>query len=666
MKRRESDLSVTEGAMKAHCAEEAKRRNDVHTALAKKVSESRDDTNRVLSFLQQTVNSSMERMTNQQHIFKTRIKQQESDQKERFAGYRAELLAVGQQRLKMLDDMITAQRAADEDTQLKQKAEIMRLKENLNRLADAKQKSLDDKQAQLAADAKKAQSSFADRLHMRETELKNARARRQADRQNRRTELHTNFKRDLIHKQELIDSDNSAKLTEFVASCQIPHPFATEIKDHESILGRTTATLNFLNRQIAIAHEDHKKKLTMLSGECSRLEKAKRQIERRRKTETQAIDHEYEMKIQIEQVNLLNAIENIAKLYDADENERGAEIIHGIRQVRETNNHTDTLLLRARHGLRALKQEFAATCADLRGELRRLESGTHESELKQKIEDRRTVAASKLSDLEKRMALKCDNLRKTCATQNSNHEKSLINCQSTMAADNAALEKKSHEIHEEKASLRTHESAEIQKITAEYQVQTVKSIRDHEIDVQRMQQRIASAIHQRDELETKYANEEENQMKQSRAEFDSRCREHSDTNNTVFTALRAKNLELSKTISLLSDRANDAELHLSDPMPRHGEQRKIDNLNSKIQSLDDLSDAAFETLYTTIREAPTIRREVQSVPIPEAETSRPSSSRMARNPNNSISRGSRRESNRLLTPVEPKTRKKSQVLITRQ
>jgi hypothetical protein len=94
--------------MKTRCAVEAKRRNDFHVSLAMKVGECSDDANRVISLFQQMVNSSIERITNRQLIFKKKIKQEENDQKQRFGRCREELLAVDQQRLKMLDDVIGA------------------------------------------------------------------------------------------------------------------------------------------------------------------------------------------------------------------------------------------------------------------------------------------------------------------------------------------------------------------------------------------------------------------------------------------------------------------------------------------------------------------------------------------------------------------------------
>jgi hypothetical protein len=477
-------------------------------------------------------------------------------------------------------------------------------------------------------------------------------AGRQYEKQKRIGELQSNFHNELIHRQQLMDSDHEVKLTEFTENCQKEQPEANESAMHSLSMNKTKARFDFVNRQITLLHEEHKAKMIALSSEISGLAKAKRQFERRKKKETQNIDDEFEMNIQIEQVHLRNMIENLAKLYDKEENERGCQIIEAIRQVREAHNRTDDLLFRGRNELNALKQSFVKSCSHHRIELGYIESGGKEKDLLQKIEQQKSIMAVRLSDIETRMHRVKESLAQSRAKQNAIDQTAILSIQSLISADTSGHATKCQLIQEEKTMVVAQERAEMDRITLEFQERREKSIFKHKTNVQAHQQRISSAVKQRDELAKQFTAEQEQLQLQNHAILEQRRRDNPH--------LQAKSSDLST--GLLSKSVNSAEIPHWAHTPSMGNRHKIDSLLSQIQSLDAMTESAFESFFVAIKNGPTDTQKARQISPPEHDSVRSRSSRSARNPNNSVSRGSRPDSSRPYVPVEPKFRRRTPIL----
>jgi hypothetical protein len=97
----------------------------------------------------------------------------------------------------------------------------------------------------------------------------------------------------------------------------------------------------------------NQQQLSKYDTELSTLEKTRRQLERRIESEIRQIDDEYERMIQVEEVKLSQKIENISRLYDSDENQRGREVVEIIRKLNEIRMRTATAL---KDKARALEQ----------------------------------------------------------------------------------------------------------------------------------------------------------------------------------------------------------------------------------------------------------------------------------------------------------------------
>jgi hypothetical protein len=355
-----------------------------------------------------------------------------------------------------------------------------------------------------------------------------------------------------------------------------------------------------VNRQITILKEEHAAKCSALSNELSRLAKAKRQFERRKKTEKQKIDSDFEMKIQVQQVNLKSAIENIARLYDEDENDRGCQIIEAIRQVRETHNRTHDLLLQGRSELNAMKQSSDSSSADYRAAISHIGSGGNARDLLQRIERQKSVTEMQLLDLEARMNGVQESIGQTLAQQKSANQNIVLDIQSIISADQTKYETQCRIIQEEKSDVITHERMEIDRITHESEQKKERSVRNHSTDMQRHQQRIESAIKQRDEVAAQLTATAQHRVYRDEAKV------RTNQMAPLGTEMIAHILSLSRS-------------DVSGRNPPLREHRKMETLVSQIRSLDTMIQSSFEYAFSAIRDGPRDKQTPDnSLPIPDS------------------------------------------------
>jgi hypothetical protein len=115
--------------------------------------------------------------------------------------------------------------------------------------------------------------------------------------------------------------------------------------------------------------------------------KSRRQFERRKRSETQAIDEEYERGIQIAQVGLRDRIENLSKLYTKEENERASEIIEARRRIYQLDHRLFQARLAAKREVEAFKKKCETRKSSLHNRIQDLLSGSREHEIAEKITD---------------------------------------------------------------------------------------------------------------------------------------------------------------------------------------------------------------------------------------------------------------------------------------
>jgi uncharacterized protein YegL len=125
-------------------------------------------------------------------------------------------------------------------------------------------------------------------------------------------------------------------------------------------------------------------------------------------------------------------------------------------------------------------------------------------------------------------------------------------------------------------------------------------------------------------------------------------------NTAAFAQSRAMSDSLSEKLTALSTQVNDKELLMLEPQSRPEEIQKIQQINGRIHTLDDATESVFSGFFKMIRQSPS---SVERAEAPQALCP------AVRISSNSSSPASRRDSLRVVTPIESRHRKRPQVMI---
>jgi hypothetical protein len=214
---------------------------------------------------------------------------------------------------------------------------------------------------------------------------------------------------------------------------------------------------------------------------------------------------------------------------------------------------------------------------------------------------------------------------------------------------------------------RVEEQLEIDEVQAEHAKQIENRERAHAFDVSQLMLRIESANGQQEKLRAEYAQGREDQLTQDRAELAAKIAENGQSDSAFFADARARADQLGEIVARLSREIVDAQLRLSVPEQREAEQKRIEAFRMKLKTVRADTEAVFDAFIVAILEAP---NHVVAPEVPEVFETPQSTPRAnlhsSRSLNNSNSIGLRRDFSILLTPVEPKGRKRPQVLVTPQ
>lgn len=255
------------------------------------------------------------------------------------------------------NDSNNSQPIQTEDSQISEQKLIENLQEKFKETEEKQKKEFQEKFQKTRKDIEDYRNSTKSRQEQRVKELEMSKSRREKDKQKKIDELSEKNKKDIENKIEEKSKEKQAKVNKLVDSVSDNSAQLNQAKNFSQKKAKLESLLNFVNKQINDKKSEIEKAAAKFQNDLSAVDKLKRQLQRRIETETRAIDDEFEMKIQVAQVNLQKAIENISKLYDDDENQRGREVIEAIRKVREKKNKNSDLISRKNKELNDLKQQ---------------------------------------------------------------------------------------------------------------------------------------------------------------------------------------------------------------------------------------------------------------------------------------------------------------------
>jgi hypothetical protein len=654
MRRRNADSDADEEAMGRQFATEMKRRKDIGQLMTNSVADAEADMAHLIRRLKARIEESVDRVRVSGTVFKSRLGQHENEYSARLDRQKAELRERRRDRLDVLEAAAETQGRMNELAQRNQSQIVHDLGRKRQELSVSNKGQIQEKTMRNDRKAQEIQRADDARIQNQTRELVKAFQRRQTEKRTRISELTTKLQRELDYQRSILATASLNKLAELRNGLEGQEPLTKHCDDHELNVAKAKVKVDVAARQLSTMFDLHAKQLEALLTEIATVDKAKRQFARRKKTEAQAIDGDFELQIDAQQVTLRQAIDSIAKLYTSDENERGRNVIESVRKVREIQNHIADFLTRKRHELDFMTQLHEGTSRELKQKIQGLEACEREKEIENEIAGARGQFAGQLQEIEKRMKAKTEHVLQKMSDENARIEGQIQALENEMATQNSQFSDQVVGIQDELQKVKNDTRAEMGRIEAEFDAQRERMNREHELAVEKMNKRIAITKEQMKELLTQFNAEKASQIQKNWDELERRSQDFSERNSALYADHRAHNKSMNRTISELSQKEFDVKHKLLSPTVRPVDQKRIEILLEKAHSSDDVIDAAFEQFYGVIREAP------KNAPAAD-------SLRASRSFHGTAPRKVRRDSgaSRVVTPVESK-RRRPQFLVTPQ
>jgi hypothetical protein len=451
----------------------------------------------------------------------------------------------------------------------------------------------------------------ATRKHRKE--LRGAFSRRKEDTKKRIEELARNFQKELDRKQSIQVKENSRKLANFRASCESEGSFAKLREEHENQVKFAKTKLAGLDRDILQMRQKHAKQMDSVSAEITALEKAKRLLERRKKTEEQAIDEDYERKIQIEQVQIQHNIENLSKIYTPDENQRAQDIIEAARKVTEVLNQMNNKIMRDRRKRNSALRHAQTTCSDLRNNIRAISTGTREAELENQIHVTETSSAHRFMNFKAETREIITSLNTQIDEQQKLDSKLLQEIETMTPNDLIVHSQTTNKIHAEAVQNQSDRQNEKDQIQAEYEKQRTKTIKEHSFFVDQFKQKITEANQYFEDCVTKVTLE----LEEHSSQLSPKIEENTQNNTDFFSIFHTQSDQLITSIRDLTNRIHD----ISPFSSMNTNQKAIDKIIGRLHCVDDIIQATFHNILIAIHDAPTRVPEIEVPPTPLSPSS---------------------------------------------
>jgi hypothetical protein len=674
LQRKGSDSDLAEADTRRRFKLEVKKRKDFQLGVQKSICECQADTTRLFGVLKQGATQSLERERDRVASLRHKLELQGDYQEAALDDRKLEFVKRGNERLEVLESAVDAQRSAEQTSEKDQKHLLKQLKSEYQVVIDENAKVATTAGAKFAVEAEEIKRGNSARCENRKAELQAFLDRKCAERKKRLQEMSGNFQLDVDQKVAASASERAAKVADLRTELLSTASFLDQEKTHETQVDRAKGSIDFLDRRIQYLKDAHGKRVSALQAELSKIEKAKRQLERRKKTETLAIDEDYERRIQVEQVNLRNAMDNLAKLYDPDENERGCDIIEAFRKVRETQNQTTDLVFRKGRDLDLMKRSWRETCKDLKQRSTELASGAREHGTEARIDHLRADTDARIDAVHQHSIQRLATLHTEMEAESAQHTTVLANLQTEIGIESHDFETAAAQIRAENFRVCEDLEHQIGLIGQEFAASTDKIRHDHALATERMQARLSNARKICGHLGDGYSAAKAKQLAESRTELERRSETNAITNSQVFAQVREQSERLSGQITDLSKGACDAEFRVSEPQEGSGNPKVIEKSHVKMRMVNDRTQQCFDTFYQMVVNAPqaapapvTPTVEVQPPPSsPPPVTSRPSSA--AKNSTSRTSRSartSRRESSRFSNAIDvTKSRSRPHIMVS--
>lgn len=237
--------------------------------------------------------------------------------------------------------------------------------------------------------------------------------------------------------------------------------------------------------------------------QISNLEKLQRMFLRNKQNETNAIKTEYEVKIQVAQVTLNERLENLSKIYDPDENQRGCDIVEAFRHIKEVRLHKSDFIANLKNECQQLKKEQQNQMSLLEQKKKYLL--TAEKELKEKYKVIKEKASIEIPQLQNVLKQEVKPLQALIIELNEkfDNETKGISVEKKKENENYLTEVK--KIENEKQQIENDVKSQLKKIEEKYTNEIKKVKEEHQKNIKKLKLQIK----QSKELKQKIVNEQQ-------------------------------------------------------------------------------------------------------------------------------------------------------------
>ena len=401
--------------------------------------------------------------------------------------------------------------------------------------------------------------------------------------------IKVNFDQDLAKKKEEIEENHHIEEETYSLSDE-----ETEFKHKRDKL---EAELDYHVRTIDNAKTLREKRLNECETTLVELDKKKRMMERGFKAANDKIIADYEMQIQVAQVELSDKIDKLSQLYDKEENARGAQIIEAIRKVLQSKNRLRDLTVKITEEHEAKLKQIEHEKEKITQEMNDLSTGHSEEKLQQQLIKMEKELEKQIADMDKSTEKLKNEIIKVINKEKEEIAKSKENINKRMEEDNNEFEEQKVHIDEKKEKADQEIEEKRQEIIESFNEKKAEIEKEHKHYIQNMQNRIKFA---KDTLNETIENcntkllEEKMRCKE---EYEQKSDKLPTRHQNEINVLLKHNSELHETIDELSQKLSNLVYQYMTLGERFEEKKKEEDLTKQSATLLADIEETFKPLF---------------------------------------------------------------------
>lgn len=395
---------------------------------------------------------------------------------------------------------------------------------------------------------------------------------------------------EIINNTKTIKDKNNTIVNDERNSIRLNMFQFVESQNHQMELNKINGRLEFYTQSIEQAKQIANKTIEQLNHEISSVDKKIRQFKRSVKSSIQNIDQEFEMKIQVLQIDLNDKIENLSKLFTKEENDRGCQIIEAIRKIRETENQKLNKTLFLKREKEKMIQYFNEQINEKKKEIQNLKNDSKEKEIKDKIKSLKSNLSFLLENENNKLNEEKNQIKAKILHSKNENSNQLNSILSETEDEKQRFNQYCSDFSNKKDEIIKKSKAEINKANEEFEktVEHLQKIHQKEIDSIKRRIEFAKKI-QKEEIDKQ--NNEINQLKQKcNNELEKIKNSYSSNNNNNHIDENSEELFEKKFGQLINRQMNLYRLFLLNVEEMENIQSKRLNLEFQaVKKTDDLS-----------------------------------------------------------------------------